>query len=156
MSWLIYAILSAVFAALVAILAKIGITGVNSNLATAIRTVVILLFAWGIVFAQGTFKDLGSISRYSMIFLVLSGIATGHIPEAGIEGTCDIWLSIFRYMRPDGTIDHVGGWNIPIVLKSKQTAAATAKAFAGYINAGTRPYRAAASGGKLKIVFIIK
>ena len=77
MSWLIYAILSAVFAALVAILAKIGITGVNSNLATAIRTVVILLFAWGIVFAQGTFKDLGSISRYSMIFLVLSGIATG-------------------------------------------------------------------------------
>ena len=76
-SWLIYAILSAVFAALVAILAKIGITGVNSNLATAIRTVVILLFAWGIVFAQGTFKDLGSISRYSMIFLVLSGIATG-------------------------------------------------------------------------------
>src|SRR3989338_2507644 len=53
------------------------ITGVNSNLATAIRTVVILLFAWGIVFAQGTFKDLGSISRYSMIFLVLSGIATG-------------------------------------------------------------------------------
>ena len=77
MSWLIYAILSAIFAALVAILAKIGITGVNSNLATAIRTVVILLFAWGIVFAQGTFKDLGSISRYSMIFLVLSGIATG-------------------------------------------------------------------------------
>ena len=76
-SWLIYAILSAVFAALVAILAKIGITGVNSNLATAIRTVVILLFAWGIVFAQGTFKDLGSISRFSMIFLVLSGIATG-------------------------------------------------------------------------------
>lgn len=76
-SWLIYAILSAVFAALVAILAKIGISGVNSNLATAIRTVVILLFAWGIVFAQGTFKDLGSISKYSMIFLVLSGIATG-------------------------------------------------------------------------------
>ena len=76
-SWLIYAILSAVFAAMVAILAKIGISGVNSNLATAIRTVVILLFAWGIVFAQGTFKELGSISRYSMIFLVLSGIATG-------------------------------------------------------------------------------
>ncbi|KKS96462.1 MAG: hypothetical protein UV73_C0010G0047 [Candidatus Gottesmanbacteria bacterium GW2011_GWA2_43_14] len=77
MSWIIYALLSAVFAALVAILAKIGITGVNSNLATAIRTVVILLFAWGIVFAQGTFRDLGSISRYSMIFLILSGIATG-------------------------------------------------------------------------------
>jgi len=86
----------------------------------------------------------------------VSGIATGHIPAAGIEGTCDIWLSIFRYMRPDGTIDHVGGWNIPIVLKPKQTAAATAKAFANYINAGTRPYRAAASGGKIKIVFTKK
>ena len=86
----------------------------------------------------------------------ISGIATGHIPAAGIEGTCDIWLSIFRYMRPDGTIDHVGGWNIPIVLKPGQTAAATAKAFADYINAGTRPYRATATGGKLKIVFTVK
>ena len=86
----------------------------------------------------------------------ISGIATGHIPEAGIEGTCDLWLSIFRYMRPDGTIDHVGGWNIPTVLKSGQTAAATAKAFEVYINAGTRPYHATATGGKLKIVFTIK
>lgn len=86
----------------------------------------------------------------------ISGIATGHIPEAGIEGTCDLWLSIFRYMRPDGTIDHVGGWNIPTVLKPGQTAAATAKAFADYINAGTRPYHATASGGKLKIVFVVK
>lgn len=86
----------------------------------------------------------------------ISGIATGHLPEAGIEGTCDLWLSIFRYMRPDGTIDHVGGWNIPTVLKPGQTAAATAKAFADYINAGTRPYRATATGGKLKIVFTAK
>lgn len=86
----------------------------------------------------------------------ISGIATGHIPAAGLEGTCDPWLSIFRYMRPDGTIDHVGGWNIPIPLKPGQTAAATAKAFADYINAGGRPYRAAATGGKLKIVFTIK
>lgn len=86
----------------------------------------------------------------------ISGIATGHIPEAGIEGTCDLWLSIFRYMRPDGTIDHVGGWNIPMVLKAGQTAAATAKTFADYINAGTRPYHATASGGKLKIVFVVK
>ena len=53
----------------------------------------------------------------------ISGIATGHIPADGIEGTCDLWLSIFRYMRPDGTIDHVGGWNIPTVLKPGQTAA---------------------------------
>ena len=86
----------------------------------------------------------------------ISGIATGHIPEAGLEGTCDLWLSIFRYMRPDGTIDHVAGWNIPTVLKSGQTAAVTAKAFADYINAGTRPYRATATGGKLKIVFTLK
>ena len=86
----------------------------------------------------------------------ISGIATGHIPAAGLEGTCDIWLSIFRYMRPDGTIDHVAGWNIATLLKPGQTAAATAKIFADYINAGTRPYRAAASGGKLKIVFTIK
>ncbi len=86
----------------------------------------------------------------------ISGIATGHIPEAGLEGTCDLWLSIFRYMRPDGTTDHVAGWNIPTVLKPGQTAAATAKAFADYINAGTRPYRATATGGKIKIVFIEK
>jgi transporter family protein len=77
MSWLTYALLSAFFAALTAILAKIGIKDVNSNLATAIRTIVILLFAWGIVFFQGTAKQLGSISRFSMLFLVLSGIATG-------------------------------------------------------------------------------
>ena len=90
----------------------------------------------------------------------ISGIATGHIPEAGIEGTVDLWLSIFRYMRPDGTIDHVGGWNIPLTLKAKQTSIETAKAFAAYINAGTRPYRAKAAGNKGKatvtIVFVNK
>ena len=77
MSWLAYALLSAFFAALTAILAKIGIKDVNSNLATAIRTVVILLFAWGIVFFQGTFKQIPSISQFSLLFLILSGIATG-------------------------------------------------------------------------------
>ena len=77
MNWLVYALLSAFFAALTAILAKIGIKDVNSNLATAIRTVVILLFAWGIVFFQGGQKELASLSRYSLIFLVLSGLATG-------------------------------------------------------------------------------
>ena len=86
----------------------------------------------------------------------ISGTATGHIPEAGIEGTCDLWLSIFRYMRPDGTTDHVAGWNIPTVLKPGQSAAATAKTFADYINAGTRPYHATAAGGKIKITFIEK
>ena len=77
MNWIIYALLSAVFAAATAILAKIGIKGVDSNLATAIRTVVILLFAWGIVFAQGTTKQLRSLSHISVLFLILSGIATG-------------------------------------------------------------------------------
>jgi len=90
----------------------------------------------------------------------ISGLATGHIPEAGIEGTVDLWLSIFRYMRPDGTIDHVGGWNIPLTLKAKQTPIETAKAFAAYINAGTRPYKAKAAGNKAKatvtIVFVNK
>ncbi len=77
MNWLPFALLSALFASLTAILAKIGIRGVDSNLATAIRTVVILLFAWGIVLFQGTHKNLGAISQYSLLFLVLSGITTG-------------------------------------------------------------------------------
>ena len=77
MNWLPYALLSAFFAALTAILAKIGIKGVDSNLATAIRTIVILLFAWGIVWQQGLFKQISSISQFSLLFLVLSGIATG-------------------------------------------------------------------------------
>ncbi len=77
MNWLIAAFLSAAFAALTAILAKIGVKDVNSNLATAIRTIVIIIFAWGIVFAQGTYKQLGSISKTSLLFLILSGIATG-------------------------------------------------------------------------------
>lgn len=76
-TWILYATLSAVFAALTAILAKIGIKDVNSNLATAIRTVVILIFAWGIVFAQGLHKQIQTLSRETILFLVLSGIATG-------------------------------------------------------------------------------
>jgi len=77
MDWFIYALLSAFFAALTAILAKIGIKNVDSNLATAIRTIVIVLFAWGIVFFQGTWKQISSLSNFSLIFLILSGIATG-------------------------------------------------------------------------------
>jgi len=59
-------------------------------------------------------------------------------------------------MRPDGTIDHVAGWNIMIPPAAGQATVATAKAFADYINAGTRPYRAAATGAKLEIVFTVK
>lgn len=77
MSWVIYAILSAFFASLVAIFGKIGIKGVDSNLAVAIRTVVIVVFAWGIVWLQGNAHDLFKISKYSYIFIVLSAIATG-------------------------------------------------------------------------------
>lgn len=77
MSWVLYALLSAFFAAITAILAKIGIANVDSNLATAIRTIVILLFAWGIVLFQGTYKQLATLSKFSLTFLILSGIATG-------------------------------------------------------------------------------
>ncbi|MGE5595451.1 MAG: EamA family transporter [Hyphomicrobiales bacterium] len=77
MSWFVAASLAAVFAAATAILAKVGVKDVNSNLATAIRTVVALGFAWGIVFIEGSHKELRSISNYSLTFLVLSGIATG-------------------------------------------------------------------------------
>jgi len=77
MNWLFYAFLSALFAAATAILAKIGVKDVNSNVATAVRTVVILIFAWAIVFFQGLHKQIAGISRFSLIFLVLSGVATG-------------------------------------------------------------------------------
>ena len=75
--WLIMAIGSAVFAALTSILAKIGIQGVNSNLATAIRTVVVVAMSWGMVFLTGAQKGLGQISERSWLFLILSGLATG-------------------------------------------------------------------------------
>ena len=75
--WLLFALLSAVFAALTSILAKIGIEGVNSNLATAIRTVVVVLMAWGMVFLTHTQGGVAAISRKSWLFLILSGLATG-------------------------------------------------------------------------------
>lgn len=85
----------------------------------------------------------------------ITGTATGR-DDASINGTIGIWLSIFRYKRPDGTINHVAGWNIMLPLKAKQTAATTAKAFAKIINTGSRPYKAIASGAKLKIVYTEK
>lgn len=75
--WFIFALLSAVFAALTSILAKVGINGVNSNLATAIRTVVVVIMAWGIVFLTTAQNGLSGISRKSWLFLILSGLATG-------------------------------------------------------------------------------
>lgn len=75
--WMIFALLSAVFAALTSILAKIGIEGVNSNLATAIRTIVVVIMAWGMVFLTNTQNGILEISRKSWLFLILSGLATG-------------------------------------------------------------------------------
>lgn len=75
--WLVLALLSAVFAALTSILAKIGIEGVNSNLATAIRTVVVVAMAWGMVFLTNAQNGLAGISPRSWLFLILSGLATG-------------------------------------------------------------------------------
>jgi len=75
--WIAYALLSALFAAFTSILAKIGMSNVNSNLATAIRTVVVLVMAWGIVFITGNQHDVANITQKSWLFLVLSGCATG-------------------------------------------------------------------------------
>ena len=75
--WFVFALLSAVFAALTSILAKIGIDGVNSTLATAVRTVVVVMMAWGMVFLTNTQSGVLEISRNSWIFLILSGLATG-------------------------------------------------------------------------------
>ena len=88
MSWWVYALISAAAASATAILAKVGVQGVPSNLATAIRTVVILLFAWGIAAAGGDLRELGSVSRRSLLFLFLSGIATGVS-----------WLAYFRALQ---------------------------------------------------------
>ena len=75
--WLLFALLSAVFAALTSILAKVGIDGVNSNLATAVRTMVVLVMAWAMVFITNAQGGIGDISKRSWIFLTLSGLATG-------------------------------------------------------------------------------
>jgi bacterial/archaeal transporter family protein len=88
MAWQVYAVLGAFFAGLTAILAKVGFQHVDSNLATAIRTVVILVFAWGIVAAQGTYKALPSLQSRSLWFLLLSGITTGLS-----------WLFFFRALQ---------------------------------------------------------
>ena len=75
--WFLFALLSAVFAALTSILAKVGIEGVSSNLATAIRTVVVVVMAWGMVFLTNTQGGIADISKRSWLFLILSGLATG-------------------------------------------------------------------------------
>ncbi|CEJ69299.1 EamA-like transporter family protein [Chryseobacterium oranimense G311] len=75
--WFYYALLSALFAAFTAVFAKMGVSNINSNLATGIRTIVILVIVWSIVFVKGEAKEIGSLSKLNIIFLVLSGVATG-------------------------------------------------------------------------------
>jgi bacterial/archaeal transporter family protein len=93
--WKWYAILSAVFAALTAILAKIGVKNVNTNLATAIRTLVILVMSWGIVWIAGELKHIKTITKHNLIFLALSGVATGLS-----------WLFYFKALQ-DGPVSKV-------------------------------------------------
>ncbi len=88
MQWMFFAFLSAVFAAATSILAKIGIKNVDSNLATAIRTTVILVFTWGIAFSQKSVSQIPNLSKTSITFLVLSGLATGFS-----------WLFYFRALQ---------------------------------------------------------
>ncbi|WP_298983041.1 EamA family transporter [Caldilinea sp.] len=90
--WLFFAFLSALFAALTTILAKLGVQGVSSNLATAVRTIVILLIAWGWVAATGEIHQLGEVNRVTLLFLVLSGVATGLS-----------WLFYFRALQSGPT-----------------------------------------------------
>lgn len=85
----------------------------------------------------------------------VSGVATGR-HDASIDGCLGIWLSIFRYMRPDGTIDHVAGLNIMAETFEGQTSEVTAKSFADKVNASGRPYCATSRGSKLEIVFVVK
>ena len=115
MEWLFWAILSALFAGATAVLAKIGVVGVNSNLATAIRTGVILLFSWIIALATTRSGDLGSIGRKTWIFLILSGLGTGLS-----------WLCYFRALQI-GDVSKVA----PIDKLSVVIAMALAIAFLG-------------------------
>jgi len=107
MTWLVYACVSAVAAALTAILAKIGIEGVPSNLATAIRTVVITAFAWAIVSVTGEHRALAGISRRSVVFLVLSGVATGVS-----------WLAYFRALQlgPASRVSPIDKLSLPLTV----------------------------------------
>jgi|GEM_PF-768286 len=84
----------------------------------------------------------------------ISGVASGGDGSGSIDGSVMIWLSIFRYTRPDGTVNHVAGWNITVRPKRGQTAEETAAEFADYINSyATRPYTAEADGSAVSIIY---
>lgn len=107
MSWIFYAFTAAFFAAITAILAKLGVEGVPSTLATALRTAVVLLFAWGIVFAKGEQRALGELSPRTLLFLGLSGIATGIS-----------WLAYFRALQlgPASKVAPIDKLSLPLTL----------------------------------------
>ena len=107
MSWLVYALVSAVAAALTAILAKIGVEGVPATLATAIRTIVVALFAWGMVVALGQQPAIAALSRRSLVFLTLSGLATGVS-----------WLAYFRalQMAPASAVAPIDKLSLPLTV----------------------------------------
>ena len=105
--WLFWALLSAVFAAATALLAKVGIAGIDSNLATAIRTTVVLVFTWAIAVSQGQHHAVADISRRSWVFLVLSGIATGLS-----------WLCYFRALQlgPASSVAPIDKLSVVLVI----------------------------------------
>lgn len=107
MTWLVYACISAVAAAATAILAKIGVEGVPSTLATAIRTAVVLIFAWAIVFSLGEHRGLAAVSRRSLTFLFLSGLATGVS-----------WLAYFRALQlgPASRVAPIDKLSLPLTI----------------------------------------
>jgi bacterial/archaeal transporter family protein len=107
MSWIFYAFISAAAAALTAILAKVGVEGVPSTLATAIRTVVIVVFAWMMVLGLGEHSRLGTISRRSLVFLILSAVATGVS-----------WLAYFRALQlgPASKVAPIDKLSLPITI----------------------------------------
>lgn len=107
MSWLLYALVSAAAAAATAILAKLGVEGVPLTLATALRTVVVLGFAWLMVFQAGEYRAIGSVSRRSLVFLALSGLATGVS-----------WLAYFRALQlgPASRVAPIDKLSLPLTV----------------------------------------
>jgi len=107
MSWVFWAILSAIFAAATALLAKVGVAHVDSNLATAIRTTVVLVFAWAIALALGKHGEIRSLDRRTIFFLTLSGLATGLS-----------WLCYFRALQlgPASRVAPLDKLSVPLVL----------------------------------------
>jgi len=109
MSWIGWALLSALFAAATALLAKVGVTGIDSNLATAVRTTVVLVFTWGIALALGKQHELRTLDRRAVLFLVLSGLATGLS-----------WLCYFRALQlgQASRVAPIDKLSVPLVIIS--------------------------------------